>query len=59
MRPHPHNASYTTIKGAVIMLTKALAIEWAPFNNRANCIFPILTDASLQGIYFEIKKILH
>jgi NAD(P)-dependent dehydrogenase (short-subunit alcohol dehydrogenase family) len=41
------------------MLTKALAIEWAPFNNRANCIFPILTDASLQGIYFEIKKILH
>ena len=57
LRPRPQNAVYTASKGAVIMLTKALAIELAPFNIRANCICPILTDTPLLNIYSaETKK---
>lgn len=32
--------AYNTSKAAVIMLTKSLAIEWAPYNVRVNCICP-------------------
>lgn len=33
-------AAYTATKGAVTALTKGLAIEYAPFNIRVNCISP-------------------
>ncbi len=33
-------AAYNTSKAAVIMLTKSLAVEWAPHNVRVNCICP-------------------
>jgi NAD(P)-dependent dehydrogenase (short-subunit alcohol dehydrogenase family) len=33
-------AAYNTSKAAVIMLTKSLAVEWAPYNVRVNCICP-------------------
>lgn len=33
-------ASYNSSKAAVIHLTKSLAVEWAPYNIRVNCISP-------------------
>lgn len=33
-------AAYCASKGAVIQLTKALALEWAPFGVQVNCIAP-------------------
>lgn len=33
-------AAYNTSKAAIIMLTRSLAVEWAPYNVRVNCICP-------------------
>ena len=37
--PQPQ-CSYNSSKGGVIMLTKSLAVEWAKYNVRVNCISP-------------------
>jgi NAD(P)-dependent dehydrogenase (short-subunit alcohol dehydrogenase family) len=36
------NAGYCATKGAVELITKALALEWAPFNIRVNALGPAL-----------------
>lgn len=46
VRPRPGLALYSTSKGAAITLTKALAIELAPFKIRVNCINPVVTDTA-------------
>jgi len=38
---------YTTSKGAAITLTKALALELAPFNIRVNCINLVAADTPM------------
>lgn len=48
VRPRgPNQAAYASSKGAVIALTKALAIELAPHNIRVNCLYPTLVDTPL------------
>ncbi len=47
LRPRPNSTAYSSSKAAVIMLTKALAIELAPYNIRANCISPVATDTPM------------
>ena len=44
VRPRPGNTAYSTSKGAAIVLTKALALELAPFKIRVNCINPVVVD---------------
>ena len=44
VRPRPGLSAYSASKGAAIILTKALAIELAPFKIRVNCINPVVTD---------------
>ncbi|HPJ68845.1 MAG TPA: glucose 1-dehydrogenase [Desulfobacteraceae bacterium] len=56
VRPRPENSVYTSSKSAVIMLTKALAIELAPFNICVNCINAGPTDTPLLDIYNEEIK---
>lgn len=48
--PQPQ-CSYNASKAGVIMLTKSLAVEWAPHNVRVNCISPgyIGTEMTLKA----------
>ena len=34
------NGAYAASKGAVVQLTKILAVEWAPYNVQVNCLAP-------------------
>jgi len=49
----PRSAAYVSSKGAVITLTKALAIELAPDNIRVNCINPTLTETPMVELFSE------
>ncbi len=40
IRGRPYMIAYCSSKGAVVMFTKALAVELAPYNIRVNCICP-------------------
>jgi len=50
--------AYTASKGALVLLTKALAIEYAKLNIRVNCVCPgvIETDMSMPYISNESDK---
>jgi NAD(P)-dependent dehydrogenase (short-subunit alcohol dehydrogenase family) len=43
----PDHAAYVATKHAVVGLTKSLAIEWARFGVRVNCLCPGLTDTEI------------
>lgn len=49
---NPYNASYCATKGAVVNLTRALAIEYSQRGVRVNCVCPgsVLTDATKNTI---------
>ena len=44
VRPRPGISAYNTSKGAIITLTKALAVELAPNKIRVNCINPVAAE---------------
>src|SRR5262249_52954967 len=46
-RPKPGASAYSASKGAVIALTKALALELAPFNIRVVSLNPFATDTPM------------
>ena len=39
-------AHYSASKGGIIALTKSLALDWAPYGIRVNCVIPGLTDTA-------------
>ena len=47
VRPRPGTSAYSASKGAAIVLTKALALELAPFGIRVNCINPVATETPM------------
>jgi meso-butanediol dehydrogenase/(S,S)-butanediol dehydrogenase/diacetyl reductase len=47
LRGLPQRAAYCGTKGAVIQLSKAAAIDLAPFNVRVNCVSPGAIDTEL------------
>lgn len=47
IRPRPGLNAYCASKGAVIALTKSLALELAPWKIRVNCINPVATDTPM------------
>jgi 3-oxoacyl-[acyl-carrier protein] reductase len=47
LRPRPRNAWYAASKGAVATLTKAMAVELAPFGIRVNAILPVAAETQL------------
>ena len=48
VRPRMYSVAYSSSKGAVILLTQALALELAPHNIRVNCINPVMTDTPMM-----------
>ena len=52
------NVSYQSTKGAVVNLTRALAVEWAPQNIRVNAIAPTWTRTRLISGMLEDPEIV-
>jgi NAD(P)-dependent dehydrogenase (short-subunit alcohol dehydrogenase family) len=48
-----NDAPYTATKGAVLQLTRALALELAPQGIRANCVCPGVIDTPLTDAFLE------
>jgi len=57
------NASYQASKGAVVNLTRALALEWAPDNVRVNAVAPTFVRTDLTVPIFSnpelVKRVMH
>jgi NAD(P)-dependent dehydrogenase (short-subunit alcohol dehydrogenase family) len=52
------NASYQASKGAVVNLTRALALEWAPDNIRVNAVAPTFVRTQLTVPIFSNPEVL-
>lgn len=50
----PVSPAYNATKGAVLMLTKSMAVDLAQFNIRVNCINPGTIKTPLLDKYFDI-----
>ncbi|PWJ52755.1 2-deoxy-D-gluconate 3-dehydrogenase [Quadrisphaera granulorum] len=48
-RALPGGAAYATSKGAVLMLAKALAVDWAPDGITVNVVAPGVTDTAMSA----------
>ena len=46
-------ASYCSSKGGAVQLTKALAIEWAPYNIKVNAVAPTFIETDFTKKMFE------
>ena len=51
-RAVPNQAVYVATKGAVVSLTRALALEWAPHGIQVNALGPQLTETPMTGGLF-------
>jgi len=56
IRPRPGLAVYAASKGAVITLTKALAIELAPYRIRVVSINPVATDTPMLPRFIGVEQ---
>lgn len=57
-RPRPGFLLYSSSKGAVVVMTKALAIELAPFKIRVNCINPVGAETPMLKEFCPTGKTL-
>ncbi|MBP1608019.1 MAG: short-chain dehydrogenase/reductase [Acidobacteria bacterium] len=57
VRPQPGHAALVSAKNSVIAITKALALDLAPYNIRVNCISPwTINTPSFQASLSEAEK---
>lgn len=54
-RTNPCNALYTTSKGAVLAMTKALALDLAPYNIRVNVLCPGHTKTEMMKGFLALQ----
>ncbi len=50
---HPNLAPYGAAKGGLAVLTKTLAVEWAPYNVTVNAVGPAYTETPLTSVYLK------
>jgi 3-oxoacyl-[acyl-carrier protein] reductase len=53
--PRPNAAAYCASKAALLMLTRALALELAPRGIRANCVCPGVVDTPLTDLFLGMS----
>jgi len=53
----PGRTPYSSSKGAVIQLTKTLAVEWAKYNITVNCICPGPFETDINREIFKKEEI--
>ena len=51
VRPVPGTSSYSAMKAAMVNWTECLALEWAPFQIRVNCLCPGLVDTPIHSFF--------
>lgn len=51
LRPRPGLAVYNASKGAAILMTKSMAVEFAPDNIRVNALCPVAGETPLLGAF--------
>lgn len=56
IRPRPGLSAYNSSKGAVITLTKSLAVELAPHKIRVVAICPVATDSPMLAQFIGVEK---
>jgi len=49
LKSHPYAAAYCASKGGVVMMTKALAVEYARKGVRVNCVCPGFIETEIMG----------
>jgi len=49
-------AAYCSSKGGAVQLTKALAIEWAPFNIKVNAVAPTFIETEFTSSMFKDEE---
>ncbi len=52
------NISYQTTKGAVVNMTRALAVEWAPFGIRVNAVAPTFVRTPFIAALLEKPELI-
>ena len=52
----PERAVYCTTKGGIVQMTKALALEWAPFRIRVNAIAPTFIKTPMSIPWLKDKE---
>jgi len=50
-------AAYAASKGGLVQMSKVLALEWAPYGIRVNCVGPTFIDSPLARQMFEDPQI--
>lgn len=53
---YPNRSAYAASKGGVILLTKALANEWGPFNVNVNAVAPGVTETPMTKTFLSDPK---
>jgi NAD(P)-dependent dehydrogenase (short-subunit alcohol dehydrogenase family) len=53
----PNVAAYCASKGGVVQITRAEAIDWAPFNIRVNAVAPTYVITNLTKDYLDIPEV--